>query len=309
VASASATVASPVPTRRRRGLTGARLPLALAAVILAVAALGGWLLGQSSGSEKKNADDQLGAGAVSLTPPSGWQTANPASRLGALPLDNAVSAGQADGGTLDAGTVSGTLPARVADRVARKPGKPGAVRLGDLEAYVWRDVVERGSRSRLTLFAAATDSGLVALACRGPADARARCERAAGSLTVQGTPLPLADLDGWARRLDRITTQLNRERRSGRSKLRRASSAGGATSAAKGLASDYTTAARSLAAEDAPTGAESAQRSIETTLRDLAADYRRLASASKNQKRSRYRSARRSIRRHESALKRELRRL
>src|SRR6185437_7822910 len=98
-----------------------------------------------------------------------------------------------------------TLPARVGDRVASHPGKPAAVRLGQFQAYVWRNVTERGTRKRITLYATGTDNGLVALACRGPAAAVSRCERSAGSLSVPGAvPADLSALDSWTRSLDRL---------------------------------------------------------------------------------------------------------
>jgi hypothetical protein len=296
----------PAPARERR------LPIALlavlAALLIAAAGLAGWIVGKPEES-KPATGKKVSSGTVELALPSGWAETDAPRQLGALPLKDALAAGGPGKGRVAAGHVGGTLPSRVGARVARSPGRPGAVRLGELQAYIWRNVEERGSGRRMTVFAAPTDGGLVALTCRGDASGRARCEKAAGSLTVPGgQPTSLADLDTWGRRLDDTVARLSSRRRRDRARLSGARSPNGSAAAAGQLAKDYSRARRDLAAGGpAPVGAVRAQRAIERSLRRTSSAYRRLGAAVQRQRDSRYRAARRAITRGERELQRTLR--
>jgi hypothetical protein len=196
----------------------------------------------------------------------------------------------------------------VGARVGRRPGKPAAVRLGDLQAYVWRNVEERGGKGPITLYAAGTDTGMAVLACRGQGAALARCNAAAGSLAVpEGLPAELGQLGAWSDRLDSVMTRLSSRRSRDRARLRAAKTPNRSASAARQLAKDYSLAEKSLKADRAPVGAAPAQRQIERSLAGIGASYRRLASAAKRQSRSRYRAASDAIASRESDLKRILR--
>ena len=295
-----------VPIRRR--LAGATVPFALAVLVVGAAALAGWLIGkpESGASTPK----QVSSGNVELAIPAGWREARAPRRLGTLRLASAVAAGGTSGARVDAGIVPGTLPARVGARVARHPGEPGAVKLGDLQAYVWRDVAERGSGAKITLLAAGTDGGLVALACRGPAAAVTRCERSASSLALAGAlPAELGELSAWTGRLDSTMRKLVSARRTGRAQLHAARTARGRSKAGRKLAGTYSTAAHRLDAHRAPIGAEKAQSAILRSLRSIASAYRKLAGAASHGRTGSYNAAQRSISSRESSLKRTLNRL
>jgi serine/threonine-protein kinase len=292
--------AAPVPRRSVRSLLpAATVPAALAALAIGAAAVGGWLAG-NPGSEPE-APVVLTSGDVELTVPASWQEAEPARRLGALRLDAAIAA-RHRGGRIDAGRVPGTLPGRVASRIGTRAGRPEPVRLGELQADAWRT-------RRATLFAAGTDSGVVVVACRGPASARAGCERVAGSLAVPAAAASLAALNRWTARLDRTMRRLDRRRRAGRSRLRAARTPHGQAVAARGLRKAYSRAARTLSGRGAPTGADRAQRSLVESMEDVAASYGDLARATRGRSGRAYGAARRSIRTREGSLQRTLRRL
>ncbi len=302
---------APVPARTqrvplRRRLAAATVPFALAVLVVGGAAVGGWIVGKPEAAA--DAPKKVSSGTVELGLPAGWRQTHPPRRLGGLGLDAALAGAGASGGRIEAGTVSGTLPSRVAGRVARKPGRPEAVRLGDLQAYRWRGVEERGSGTPITLFAAGTDGGIVTLSCQGPAAAIARCENAAGSLAVPASvPAVLSDLGSWTTRIDGTTSRLARRRKRDRAKLRAARTPRGRASIARGLASDYSAARRSLTARRAPIGAASAQARLKRSLSGIAASYRSLAGAARRQQTARYAAAGRSISRRERELTRLLR--
>ncbi|MFL5866258.1 MAG: serine/threonine protein kinase [Thermoleophilaceae bacterium] len=295
-----------VPLRRR--LAGATVPFAIAVLVVGAAAVGGWLIGKpESGATPPK---QVSSGNVELGIPAGWRETRAPRRLGTLRLASAVAAKGASGARVDAGIVPGTLPARVGARVARHPGDPGAVKLGDLQAYVWRDVAERGSGAKITLLAAGTDGGLVALACRGPAAAVTRCERSASSLALAGAlPAELGELSAWTGRLDSTMRKLVSARHTGRAQLHAARTAHGRSKAGRKLAGTYSTAAHRLDAQRAPIGAEKAQSAILRSLRAVASAYRTLASAASHGRTGSYNAALRSISSRESSLKRTLNRL
>jgi serine/threonine protein kinase len=293
-----------VPTRRR--VRGTNVRLLAAALLAAGAAVGGWMVGRPEPAADTPA--KVDSGTIELALPAGWSQTGPARGLGGLAVRDAVAGAGTSGSRVEAGLVSGTLPSRVAGRVGLRPGRPDAVELGDLQAYRWRGLTERGTRTRITLFAAGTEAGIVALACHGGVSAIEHCERAAGSLAVSASlPARLSALDTWDSRLDRVMSRLARRRHRDRASLAKAKTPRSLSHSADRLASDFSAARRSISAHAAPTGATVAQRKIVSTLSWIAAAYRRLGSAARRQKSAAYRSASRSISRRERDLERTLR--
>ena len=161
----------------------------------------------------------------------------------------------------------------------------------------------------MSLFAAATDSGLVVLTCRGPAVARSGCERAASSLEVAAAPASLAALDSWTASLHRVFLRLDRRRAGARARLHSAHTAKGQVASARRLQRAYAAAADGLPTGRAPVGAERAAASLVHSLRNVRRSYRTLELALRHHSVRGYGAARRGVNRGERALQRSLRAL
>jgi hypothetical protein len=295
-----------LPRRARaRRLRAVLLPIAAALVVIAGTAVAGYLVGRPHSAAGGR---QISSGTVALTPPAGWRRAASPAPIRGLRLRDPVGATAPRGGAeLVAGSVPGLVfPDRLARHVDRTAPRPDPVRLGDLEAYRWRGL-DAGD-TKLTLLAAATGDGVIAVACTG--SATGACERAATSLDAPGAgPASLDALAFYGSRLDQAIARLNRSRAADGARLRSATAPEAQAAAARDLARAHGRGRDALRDITVPPGAHDANGALTATLGRLARAYRSLAAAARKSDRSAYTAAGDSIDRWDRALRRELTRM
>ena len=311
-----------LPAERRRG--GA-VPVLVGLGLLAVALLAGFLIGKGGGGSDESqaaADNVNTAGALELSYPDGWQRASSPPEIPGLRLQQPIAISQTgEGGTgsgsaLQAGTTRATgaslLPAQFLRRLGDEPPRDDAVRLGDLDAYRYRDLRPRGFDGSLTVYVAPTTAGVATVACSSPAAAAATflpdCESVAGGLKlVDGDAFALGPDKDYLAKLDKAMAKLNSDRKSGSAALRKAKGQEGQAKAAASLAQAYGRARGSLRGDPVSPAVRGAAASVQgARARTQAADTR-LAAAAKRGKSGAYGSARDDVRKGEAALKDALR--
>jgi Protein kinase domain len=304
------------PERSRLGLVLAGVAL-LGAVVLA-----GLLIGRSTaGSDDSTptSSNVSSAGPLELSYPDGWQRAQSPPKIPGLTLRNAIAISKQDGGgngALLAGTTNATgpglLPAALLDRLGDEPPRNDAVRLGDLDAYRYRNLRPEGFDGRVTVYAAPTTAGVATVACTAPsAEATAflpDCENVADGLKlVSGEKFALGADKDYLARLDETFARLNRERTGKAAALRTAKTQGGQSAAAAALAGSYAGAAKSLQGGSVSPAVREAARSLREALARVEAAYRRLSAAAKSGNQGAYRAAKEDVQHAEQAVESALR--
>ena len=311
-----------LPAERRRVGMGAIL-LGLALLVLAV--VGGFLIGKGGGGSDESvaaADNVNSAGALELSYPDGWQRAQSPPEIPGLQLQQPIALSQSgeggggSGSALQAGTTRATgaslLPAAFLRRLGEEPPRDDAVRLGDLDAYRYRDLRPRGFDGRLTVYVAPTTAGVATVACNSTAAAAATflpdCENVAGGLKlVDGEAFALGPDKDYLAKLDKAMAQLNRDRKSGSAALGTAKGQDGQAKAAASLAQAYGRARRSLRGDPVSPVVRGAAASVQSALARTQAAYTRLAAAAKRGNSGAYGSARDDVKKGEAALQNALR--
>lgn len=309
--------AVPAPAERRRA-GGAALAAAVVVVALAVV---GYLAGSSGGGGSTPAgSNSVSAGAVKLTYPDDWKEGAGVPDVPGLNLSDRIELSAPAGGSgLLAGRSDGAgatlLPAALLQRLGKPPATNDAVKLGDYEAFRYRDLQPEGLRGRTTVYVVPTDRGVATIACvaGGAANtgaALASCESIATTLELRDAkPLPLGPSQAYADSLNATLGKLNTARAAGRSRLRAARTPAGQGDAAAALQRAYREASRSLAGAPAGPTAAAANKAIVDALVRTTGAYERLASAARRGDRGAYGSARAAVRSGEAAVQRAIRRL
>ena len=313
-----AAVGAPSRARRSRRLAG------MAAGVIAVTALAGFLLG-ASGSEKAApaARSSASAGGLELGFPDDWERAGRAPTVPGIRFRSPIAvrprAESERGGPADAGLVAGLvtatgpslLPATFLDRLDRAPPRGDPVRLGKLEAYRYDGLRPKGFDRALTLYVVPTTRGVATVACYAPrqqADSfLPACESVAANLTlVAGRPYGLGPSREHASAVGRAIGELNSSMRAARDRLRRARTPDGQAQAALELSAAYARAARSLSGLRVSPALVDANRRIVRALRATQAAYERMGSGARGDDRVAYDAGARAARRGEEALRRAL---
>ena len=269
--------------------------LLVAAVVIALLAIAGYLAGGSGSDDDEGGADfanSASAGSIGLSFPSGWarlseQPATPGMTMGD-PI--VLAAGSPPDGRLEAGMVRASGPALLPDaflrRLPDRPPEGDAVALGDLQAYRYDGLDPRGLDRPVTVYTVPTSEGVATVTCSaGGADATAllgECEGVATTLELAGAEaFPLGPNEDYARALTDTFDQLDSERRDGEAALRRAGTQNAQGEAATRLGRTYADAAGSLArVETSPADARANDR-IVLALRGTAAAYERVATAAR----------------------------
>jgi Protein kinase domain len=289
----SPTIADQIPERRT---TTSRFPFAIAAVVLVVAGIVGYLLGKP-GDEPASprADTGLSssttAGALGLRFPGSWERRGEAPKIPGLPLRDQVAVGPA--GEQGRGVIAGMsdakgpmlLPAAFLSGLPGKPRDPDKVKLGRLEALRYEGLQAGGFGGRsLTLFTSPTSSGVATIACYAPpgegSSFRADCDRVASSLTARGvTTYPVGADPAYAAGISRVFSNLAKRRKAGRTALAGASTKVGQSQAAASLADTYALARADLGGiETSPVNGPTTA-AIGAALQEASRAYKRLAAA------------------------------
>ena len=307
------------PAREPRSPRTGRAPASLMAGAVALGLLvivGGFLLGRSGsgGSDDLSPARAVSAGPLELNSPGDWTRASQPPEIPGLSLASAVALAPSGGeaqGTLVAGLVeaeNGTLlPSDFLQRLSRRPAQDDAVKLGELEAYRYKDLAPRGFDRSLTVYTAPTQQGVATIACAAPnvrASAfLAECEGVAATAKLtSGTPLPLGVNLDYLDAVDRTVDRLNALRASGVRALRRAKSGRGQAVAGRRLAGAYRAAAVALRHSEAA-NTVAANTAIVKALGQAASAYRRLAASARRGSRKAYDQSRKRVSRAEADVK------
>ncbi len=302
------------PSGRRVGIG------AVAAVLLAVVALG-FVVGHSSGGSERPspaADRVAAAGPLRLGFPDSWRRAPDPPAVPGVKLMDPIALsqrGRPGGEGLTAGTTDATGPAllspELVDRLGHLPARNDAVKLGNLDAYRYEGLRLAGFNGRVTLYVAPTTEGVATVACASTAgDALAflpKCESVAGGLKlIRGRAFALGADPHYLARLDRAMAQLNTDRRRDAPRLRTAKKRGDQANVARSLAMDYRRAQRSLGGTAVSPAVRDASESVRAALARTDMAYGRLAAGAQDGSRVEYNAAREDVSAGEAALKRAL---
>jgi hypothetical protein len=308
-----------LPAERRRPGPGALLAgLALLLVVVVAA----FLIGKSGGGSEDSqaaADNVNAAGVLELSYPDGWQRAESPPEIPGLRLQSPIAlskSGSGAGNGLQAGTTRATgaslLPAAFLRRLDDEPPRDDAVRLGELDAYRYRDLRPRGYDGSLTVYVAPTTAGVATVACSATAAAADAflpdCENVAGGLKlVEGEAFALGPDQDYLAKLDKTIARLNSDRARGTSALRKAKGQEGQAKAAASLAQAYGRARRSLRGDPVSPAVRGAAASVQSALTRTQAAYTRLAAAARRGNSGAYSSAQADVKKGEAALQSALR--
>ncbi len=289
-----------VPAGERKGTP----PLAIGAGIgLLVIAIVGFLIGSSGGGEEADSGGTraVTAGALEFSTPEDWRASSKAASIPGLSFEGgsttlAPNANAAEG-TISTGFTEATgpalLPKELLDSLGKAPAQNDPVKLGDLNAYRYRNLKPEGFNQPLTMYVVPTTEGVATVACTAPAAKAesflADCEGAATSLVLTtGDPYPLGPDEDYLGTLDGTIDKLNGERASRNAALRKARTGPGQARAAAALRNSYTTAAKTLAGVEASPAVVPANAELVSALRRTAAGYSRMASGARANSASRY---------------------
>jgi hypothetical protein len=316
-AGASVDTAPPPPAAAGRALPAERrgaggLIAGIAAAVVALAVVG-YLVGSSGGGESSTPEgsNSVSAGSVRLTFPDAWTEDESVADVPGLEFADRIElvapGGQPENGLL-AGQTDATgptmLPAALLERLDQPPETNDAVRLGDFEAYRYRNLEPEGLDGNLTLYVVPTSQGVATIGCiadgSGAEAALADCESIATTLELRDAEaLPLGPSQGYADALNGAMSRLNTARAAGTATLRSARTPDGQSRAAGNLQRAYREAAQAM--DRAPAGPREADANarIVSALSATADAYERLASAARAGDRGRYNSARSAANRGE----------
>ena len=183
-----------VPASQKRMSPALIAAVAAAALALAVV---GFLVGKGGGGESQpEGTTSAQSGAIAITYPSSWERVDQVPELPGFEFTNPIVVGpkgQADNrlvtGLVDASGPT-LLPAAFVKALGADPNRTDTVRLGDLQAYRYRNLDPSNFNPALTLYAVPTDKGIATIACQAdPATATRfmpECERAASTLKLEG---------------------------------------------------------------------------------------------------------------------------
>jgi Protein kinase domain len=197
------------------------------------------------------------------------------------------------------------LPPEFITLLERQPRRE-AVRIGTLEGFRYRGLRHRQVPGELTVYAVPTTAGVATTAClapRGGADALARCEAVATTLTLrEGEQLPLGANQRYAAAMNTALAALEAQRVSGLRGLREARTPLAQARAAEGLAEAFRGTAAGLAGASPGPLEQGIHRSVATALSRAADGYVALAEAAREGRRNAYDLAAAKVARAEEAL-------
>jgi hypothetical protein len=291
--------------------------------VLVATIIAGLLLGRASGGSEEEApaaSNVNAAGALELSYPDGWQRADESPAVPGLELQDPITISQRgrarDG--LGAGMTDATgpslLPAAFLRRLDGAPPRDDAVKLGDLEAYRYRDLRVNGYDGRLTVYVSPTTGGVATVTCAATARSAEAflpaCEEVAGGLDlIRGEPFALGPDERYLAKLGDTFGRLNRDRTRNTRALRSAKTPAAQARAAAALGRDYGRAGRALRGGSVSPSVGAAANSVRRAIARTEAAYRRLAATARSGNEPGYGAARADARAGEAAVERALRKV
>jgi hypothetical protein len=240
--------------------------------------------------------------------PSGWKQSQRTVSVPGLSQDVSIRPAGEPLASITIGKSNARAPTLLPPGFSASPGKPKAVKLGELEALQYEELEKQNDTLRV--YAAPLKGGAVAtVACQLTPDAGesyvTACDQTAATLEVaDGDPGTLAM--GYARTLDTAITQLNETTKKQARALAAAKTSSAQASAATALQTAYRKARNSLRHATADPQLADSNADIVAALTGLAAGYGRLARAARDEDSSAYERASRDIDSGERQLKQAL---
>jgi hypothetical protein len=328
-APARAAPAPPAPARPaarprpRPGITPALLAVAGGALLVTI--LAGFLIGHSGGGSDNGSApaNTASAGSLEVGFSSAWKRERQHLAIPGLGFRAPISLAPANpsgGRALTTGQTDGSgpslLPASFVRRLpgGRPPPRTDRVKLGDLEAYRYKNLNPSGFGRHLTLYVSPTTAGIATVACAADASALASfapdCEHVATTLKLSsGKPYPLGPDPSYAKAIDKDIGKLNSQVSSGKGRLRKAKTGAKQAKDARSLADAYATTAQKLGKLAVSPATVDVHHSVIRALNRTASAYRAMAAAAGRGVRGSYNSARRAVQRGENAVMLSLARL
>jgi serine/threonine-protein kinase len=273
----------------RAVVPASRTPLiALALVLMAVAAVGGVLVGAGGGEKKVAPTGQTAtAGALELRFGSRWTAGGTGDIVPGLTLSDPIALRSGDA-RIVAGRIAhpgpGLLPA-----VVKPPGATDAVTLGATPA-LRHAAVPAGAGALATVFVVPTANGVHALACVGATGSD--CEAVAGTLRVRGAAaLDVRPSAGYATRLTDLLGARARRDALYRGRLARAGTSRAQAAVADGARAGHARFASLAGALRPPQVARSANAAVVAAVAAIGRGYEDVAAAARAHDRARYRDA------------------
>jgi hypothetical protein len=293
-----------LPVARRRVAAVA----AAAALVLALAA---FLIGRSGGEASSGT---TAVGDLRLELPGGWARSATVPGIPGLQLSDTSAfspEAKSPATTLVAGTSNGTgktlLPASFERTLSHPPRTDDPVRLGDVEAYRYRNLRPSGFADPVTLFVVPTPDRVATIACVNRR-ATAACENVAASLSLaDDDALSLHGREAYADAVNPALSRLSSDRSKGRRALAQAKSKRGQAAAAGDVGAAYATAAKALGKAPPGPAEQPTTDLLVRKARELDRDYDELGSAARKNRTAAYRAATKKIKADENAFARGLR--
>jgi hypothetical protein len=289
----------------RRAKPGRRsVGIAIPAVVLLVAAAIGTVAGSATTAPAPPAAVTLAGAGLSVEAPRGWLRAGAGEGPPAIgrPALVAHPPGQSSATALVLTRGAAPLLAQLADAV------PDAVRLGDYDAWRYRDVAV-GAESVADVYVLEDGDGPIVAACVGPSDApasaREGCPAALTTLRLHAGAAALGGDAAARRELARIVEDLNRARARQRRALAAAATGRRQAAAADRLAAAYARAAEG-AGRTRMVGAPGDLPRLVARLEETGRAYAALATAARATRRAAYAQALERVVAHERALDKDL---
>ena len=314
-------VAAPpaAPPAERRGMPAA--VLAVAAALGVLAAVIGYLAGNSGGSEEQEPPNtsSASAGAIELAFPDDWERVDAEPGIPGLSLDDPIAVAPSDGGEerrLLAGMATNAgnpllLPTGLTRLLEDEP-RSDAVELGDHEAFRYDDLEPRGfDAGSVTVYTVPTDKGVATITCTGSGDAAEQflqsCENAASTLELQDAEsFPLGPGDDYVAALNGAIEQLQAARAPALRALRAARRPAGQAAAAASIASAYGAALATLREEAVPPQSQQSHAAIVRAIERAQRGYSAMAAGARRGNAAGYRRGAGAARRAEGALQQAL---
>ncbi|HYV14562.1 MAG TPA: hypothetical protein VE972_00905 [Conexibacter sp.] len=292
---------------RRRTRPGRRpIPIAIPAAVLLVAAAIGTVAGSATTASDPPAAVTLAGAGLSVEAPRGWLRAGAGAGPSAIgaPALVAHPPGRSGATALVVTRAAAPLLAQLVDAV------PEAVRLGDYDAWRYRDVAVGAERVADVYVLEDGDGRPIVAACLGPsaapASVRAGCSAALTTLRLPAGRAAALGGDVVARReLARIVADLDRTRASERRALAAAATGRRQAATADGLAAAYARAAAG-AGRLGTVGAPGDLPRLVNQLKETGRAYAALATAARATRRTAYARARERVVAQERALQADL---
>ena len=286
--------------------------IAAAAVVLAIV---GFLVGKGGGGgdEQPEGTSSAQSGAISITYPSSWQRSDQVPELPGFEFTNPIVVGpngKADN-RLTTGLVDASgpalLPAAFVKALGADPERSDTVRLGELQAYRYRNLDPSNFNPALTLYAVPTDKGVATIACQAdPAEAARflpECERAASTLKLEGAkPFDLGPGREYVDEVNGTLDKLQGARGKGVAALKSAKTPAQQAKAASGVAGAYDGAAKTLKGAAVSPQVASTNDAIVAALGDAADAWREVEEGAERADAGDYKGGERAVKKAEKQL-------